>query len=31
MLAGPNKSGVTKKDFISFPDSINAGDKYLDP
>lgn len=31
MLAGPNKSGVTRRDFIEPPSSIHADDKYLDP
>ena len=31
MLAGPNRSGLTKKDFLTAPSSIHAGDKYLDP
>jgi hypothetical protein len=31
MLPGPNKSGMSRRDFIDPPSSINAGDKYLDP
>ena len=31
MLAGPNRSGVTAKDFIGQPSSVHVGDKYLDP
>ena len=31
MLAGPNRSGVTKKDSIEAPSTVNVGDKYLDP
>ena len=31
MLAGTNRSGVLKKSFISVPDSVNIGDRYLDP
>lgn len=31
MLAGPNRSGVTKKDFVDAPSTVNVDDKYLDP
>jgi hypothetical protein len=31
MLAGPNRSGVDRKAFIDPPESVHAGDKYLDP
>jgi len=31
MLPGPNRSGVTRKSFIGYPDSIYVGDKYNDP
>lgn len=31
MLAGSNRSGVSKKDFITPLSSVHAGDKYLDP
>ena len=31
MLAGPNRSGVTKKDFLTPASTVNTDDKYLDP
>lgn len=31
MLAGPNRSGIGKKDYIDPVSSLHAGDKYLDP
>lgn len=31
MLAGSNRSGVDKKSYITAPESIHAGDRYLDP
>ena len=31
MLAGPNRTAVTKKSFIEVPNSMHVGDKYLDP
>jgi hypothetical protein len=31
MLAGPNRSGIDKKSYITAPESIHAGDLYLDP
>lgn len=31
MLAGSNRSGVDKKSYITPPESIHVGDRYLDP
>ena len=31
MLGGASRSGILKGSYISVPDNIAVGDKYLDP